>query len=126
MHLDWSDEEPEELDVNDLASIIVPSLKAITRLNDTFGQAWFDGKQSLKDMRTGGETRRYPLWVNTYFHNMRQACRISDKWCAGIGLVTQNTINQRRVVSQRHSLCLLGDSEVLGWRDSWPLQQSQA
>ncbi len=37
MHLDWSDEEPEELDVNDLASIIVPSLKAITRLNDTFG-----------------------------------------------------------------------------------------
>ncbi len=82
MHLDWSDEEPEELDVNDLASIIMPSLKAITRLNDTFGQAWFDGKQSLKDMRTGGETRRYPLWVNTYFHNMRQACRISDKWCA--------------------------------------------
>lgn len=81
MHLDWSDEEPEELDVNDLALVIIPSLKAITRVSNSFGQAWFDGKQSLKDTWIKGETRRYPLWVNTYFYHMQQTCCIADKWC---------------------------------------------
>lgn len=121
MHLNWSDEDPEELDLVNFASIIVPSLKAITCLSDNFGQAWFDGKGSLKATCISRETRRYPLWINTYFHCIRQACRIADKWCAAMdwlnkaSLIKDKTSVEEMVYTYLGTLkCWSGDIHSLG------------
>lgn len=114
--LDWSDDEPDSFDFDDLSSLIVPSLKAITRLNDSFGQAWFDSKRSLKDACPGVPQRRYLFWVKTYFYDMRQACRISDKWCAAMKWLQEASLVEAEDTMKEKVYALLGTSR--GWSGS--------
>ncbi len=78
--LDWDYDQYETRNLQeDIPCIMVPSLEALTRLDESFGQAWLDGKRSLLDRRTG-LSRFYPPWILSYFFKLRLACRIARKW----------------------------------------------
>ncbi len=116
MHLDWGKDEPDDVDIEDLASVIVPSLTAITRLSAGFGQAWFNGKRSLKDTRTRSDARTYPFWVQTYFYDMRQACHISEKWCATMKWLDETPLVEAETTMKDTTYRLL--ETLRGWNGS--------
>ncbi|KAG6864122.1 hypothetical protein C0991_012300 [Blastosporella zonata] len=58
----------------------IPSDESISRLSDALGQAWFDGKQSVVDWRTG---ERLHFWAISYWEEMSVIIHKQKKWkCA--------------------------------------------
>ncbi len=81
LELSFSDDEPDKIDEieEDLANIVIPSFDTVICMEREIGQAWFDGKQSIKDDRHG-IPRRYPFWMCSYFSRMQRTCTIFDRW----------------------------------------------
>ncbi|KAK0244877.1 hypothetical protein EDD85DRAFT_785245 [Armillaria nabsnona] len=110
MELDWSYDAPDtegNLLEDTLSTIVVPSLKTLTRLHESFGQAWFDGKQSLMDRCTGGPPRRYPMWMKEYFYSMWQVCRISLLWSQSLAWLEQEVLTEEESCAKHEVYTLL-------------------
>ncbi|KAJ7865587.1 hypothetical protein B0H14DRAFT_2573778 [Mycena olivaceomarginata] len=55
-------------------------LAIIRQLRNTHGQAWLDGKKSIRDARTPDHVRFYPLWALSYMELTRSAARSKYIW----------------------------------------------
>lgn len=59
----WFSKDPPFTDVSILFNCPVPPDHLILRLEQHYGQAWFDGCQSIADPRFNQRSERFPVWV---------------------------------------------------------------
>jgi hypothetical protein len=68
-----------------------PPLKVVLNLEKRFGQAWFDGKQSIQDSFYTGYP--LPLWVLTLWRNFDHVFRTRAKWTAAEEIVRSCSVS---------------------------------
>jgi hypothetical protein len=78
----WFSCDPPHHDVTCLTSRTIPPACFVQKLEDAFGQAWFDGATSISDQRFNGGQDRLPLWVLTYWKEMGKVVKAHRSWMA--------------------------------------------
>jgi hypothetical protein len=76
----FSQDMPNE-DLTHLATRPIPSKVWINALEKAIGQAWFDGKQSIMDVRY--KNSRLPLYVLSYWREMSDVLEKRAIWMSG-------------------------------------------
>ncbi|KAJ7257638.1 hypothetical protein C8J57DRAFT_1234785 [Mycena rebaudengoi] len=61
-----------------LPFLVLPSRKMLRQMFSTFGQAWFDGNNSLHTICNPDIV--YPFWSSTYWSEMLDACEAKAEW----------------------------------------------
>ncbi|KAJ7195374.1 hypothetical protein GGX14DRAFT_575691 [Mycena pura] len=91
------------------------SVATIRRLDNTFGQAWFDGKKSIRDARDPNNVQHWPLYFLTYAESLRQTCRCWVAWRAAIfwALEEHDDEEPEEVKWRQRTVNLL--SSIVGW-----------
>ncbi|KAJ7204641.1 hypothetical protein GGX14DRAFT_569210 [Mycena pura] len=77
--VDFDAATPSSLPTNPSEILPLP-LQTIQRLNNAFGQAWFDGKLSIRDARDASCIHFFPLWYLSYAGRLRLAARSFYHW----------------------------------------------
>ncbi|KAM6495644.1 hypothetical protein JOM56_008350 [Amanita muscaria] len=67
-------------DIRYLANRPIPSSDFLKALADQFGQAWFDGAQSIIDWRYNDGRERFPLWALGYWQKMAEEVEKQTLW----------------------------------------------
>ncbi|KAJ6482001.1 hypothetical protein C8R45DRAFT_831472 [Mycena sanguinolenta] len=70
--------EPTEDIENILPHLAIPTRTELLRMNNAFGQAWFDGKKSIHTVLNPDIA--CPFWAYTYWATMLDACESKDSW----------------------------------------------
>lgn len=79
-HAGYSNDDPDSL--SDIIRLLpITSSQLQDELTVEFGQAWFDGKMSVRDGRT---KYAYPFWVLSYWAVMRRVHTAKSKWLAAM------------------------------------------
>ncbi|KAI0037576.1 hypothetical protein FA95DRAFT_1614075 [Auriscalpium vulgare] len=69
----------------------VPPVQVLRMLQDTIGQAWLDGKQSIVDWSVNDGRDRLPLWSLTFWIDVGGAIRGQGKWSSCEHWITAET-----------------------------------
>ncbi|KAI0329285.1 hypothetical protein GY45DRAFT_1253214 [Cubamyces sp. BRFM 1775] len=86
----------------------IPPKPFIEKLEQSFGQAWFDGAHSIVDSRY--KQSRLPLYVLTYWREMSRVLEKGAKWRLTSRWLNQHVRRQEDLVNKVHALL-----EVLPW-----------
>ncbi|PPR00996.1 hypothetical protein CVT24_000570 [Panaeolus cyanescens] len=78
----WFSTEAPNCGVKELVQRPIPSDTELVRLEEGFGQAWFDGCISLVDVRFNGGVERFPVWVITWWKEVSKIVRGQEEWKA--------------------------------------------
>ena len=62
----------------------VPSPSFLKRLDEAFGQAWFDGAKSIVDPRFNESQDRLPLWTLGFWKRMASLVQSQEKWAESL------------------------------------------
>ena len=62
----------------------IPSPKFLKRLDEAFGQAWFDGAKSIVDPRFNESQDRLPLWTLGFWKRMVSLVQSQAKWAESL------------------------------------------
>lgn len=97
----WFSPDNPTTDIASLMSWPIPLKQFLSILEKSFGQALFDGANSVVDQRFNSGTEHFPLWVITFWQRIadiadKQAvCRRSIKWLDRQGQLRMNSQTQR-------------------------------
>ncbi|KAJ6622832.1 hypothetical protein B0H10DRAFT_2214142 [Mycena sp. CBHHK59/15] len=96
-----------------LAFLALPNRSLLRKIIDGFGQAWFDGKKSLRTWLH--PEVRYPFWALTYWGEMIDVCKAKDVWLrADVWLKKRGKTEEERTM--KHTV--YGLWNVAGWHGS--------
>ncbi|KAJ7150342.1 hypothetical protein C8R46DRAFT_1358417 [Mycena filopes] len=106
----YSDEEPTRDIEEMLAFILVPTRSDLRHFLTEFGQAWFDGKKSLRTSINPGIA--FPFWVLSYWAEILDASEARECWSEAASWLqsvgrTEEELNQKHVVQSLWS--------AMGW-----------
>lgn len=82
----WFSAEGPSRNLTSLFKNSIPPKDTLIALGNAFGQAWFDGAQSIIDPRFESHQCRYPLWALTYWRRAStevtryEACLEARNW----------------------------------------------
>ncbi|KAJ7764023.1 hypothetical protein DFH07DRAFT_770673 [Mycena maculata] len=112
--IDFDTAAPSSTPINPSEMPPLP-LRTIQRLNDAFGQAWFDGKLSIRDTRDARSIRYYPLWYLSYARRVRIAARSFYRWSRAFEWIVEQPLDQEPEEEEwrQHTTELL--STIPGW-----------
>jgi hypothetical protein len=111
---DFFDHTEPAKDIEDILFFLaLPTCAMLATMNQEFGQAWFDGKQSIRT-RINPDVA-YPFWVLTYWGVMLDACESKNAW-----LRAETWLNGRGKTAEEATLKLTvrGLWSVLQWHGS--------
>jgi hypothetical protein len=87
----FSSEAPQ-MDIQTFLHRSIPPKSFITAVENSLGQAWFDGKVSFVDPRFVGSDNRLSFWVPTYWRRMDSIIEAKKRWQeARVWLQTEST-----------------------------------
>ncbi|KAJ7191853.1 hypothetical protein GGX14DRAFT_596768 [Mycena pura] len=112
--------EPSFIPANPLDLPLLSSA-TIQRLDADFGQAWFDGKKSIRirDPHTG-ITRFVPLWGGTYASRVRVIARAYALWQSAIFWIYEEHENEEPDEPEWRQRTIEMLSSIPGWEGSAP------
>lgn len=65
-----------------LSTRSIPDPQFLRGCNDAFGQAWFDGRKSIIDLKYPKD--RLPFWVLSFWEKIRSATAVKGEWLAAL------------------------------------------
>ncbi|KAJ7465357.1 hypothetical protein B0H11DRAFT_2307986 [Mycena galericulata] len=112
--VDFDATEPSFIPEKPVDWAVLP-LATIQRLETTFGQAWLDGRRSVRDSRDPEDVLYLPLWAVTYAQVIRQMCRCWTLWREAIFWVMEERDDEEpdEPTWRQRTLNLL--SSIIGW-----------
>jgi hypothetical protein len=96
-----------------LPLLVVPTRREVGQFLVDFGQAWFNGRRSLRTW--ANPDIAFPFWIITYWREILDASEAKDRWIAAtawleVGGKTEEELMQKRTVQNLW--------RVIGWHGS--------
>lgn len=115
---DFYEKDPEEISDN-INNMLVPSTHTLDILSRCLGQAWFDGKKSIRvwNDETFSFGLNLPFWVITYWMRVHTLKGVQEQWMTG-KLWLESAMTSPEEISMGSRVRDI--MEKIGW-DGWVL-----